>query len=183
LFRRKRLAASAGLFLDGLLGNEPRKKGSMRVEAAGDPGPGASRRSWAAASGTRMSCAQLTPAVAETQADLPCAREVVDDRPFFSETGSAAERLLCRESGRWACRLTAMMRSATIGTASNNTVEMGNRRRLLLHRQGSCARPFVLSQRPDGAPRATGTRLLVYDSRSNPLIVSDPKSIGLQSTH
>ena len=57
LFRRKRLAASAGLFLDGLLGNEPRKTGWMRAEAAGDPGPGASRRSWAAASGTRMDCA------------------------------------------------------------------------------------------------------------------------------
>jgi SRSO17 transposase len=39
LFRRKRLAASAGLFLDGLLGNEPRKTGWMRAEAAGDPGP------------------------------------------------------------------------------------------------------------------------------------------------
>src|ERR1700761_6848180 len=39
LFRRKRLAASAGLFLDGLLGTEPRKTGWMRAEAAGDPGP------------------------------------------------------------------------------------------------------------------------------------------------
>ena len=33
LFRQKRLAASAGLFLDGLLGNEPRKTGWMRAEA------------------------------------------------------------------------------------------------------------------------------------------------------
>lgn len=39
LFRRKRMAASAGQFLDGLLGNEPRKTGWMRAEAAGDPGP------------------------------------------------------------------------------------------------------------------------------------------------
>jgi SRSO17 transposase len=39
LFRQKRLAASAGLFLEGLLGNEPRKTGWMRAEAAGDPGP------------------------------------------------------------------------------------------------------------------------------------------------
>jgi SRSO17 transposase len=30
---------SAGLFLDGLLGNERRKTGWMRAEAAGDPGP------------------------------------------------------------------------------------------------------------------------------------------------
>jgi SRSO17 transposase len=33
------MAASAGQFLDGLLGNEPRKTGWMRAEAAGDPGP------------------------------------------------------------------------------------------------------------------------------------------------
>src|SRR6201981_240793 len=39
LFRRKRLAASAGFFLEGLLGTEPRKTGWMRAEAAGDPGP------------------------------------------------------------------------------------------------------------------------------------------------
>lgn len=30
---------NAGLFLDGLLGSEPRKTGWMRAEAAGDPGP------------------------------------------------------------------------------------------------------------------------------------------------
>jgi len=39
LFLQKRVAASAGEFLDGLLGNEPRKTGWMRAEAAGDPGP------------------------------------------------------------------------------------------------------------------------------------------------
>ena len=39
LFRQKRVAASAGQFLDGLLGSEPRKTGWMRAEAAGDPGP------------------------------------------------------------------------------------------------------------------------------------------------
>ena len=39
LFRQKRVVASAGQFLDGLLGNEPRKTGWMRAEAAGDPGP------------------------------------------------------------------------------------------------------------------------------------------------
>ena len=33
------MAASAGQFLDGLLGSEPRKTGWMRAEAAGDPGP------------------------------------------------------------------------------------------------------------------------------------------------
>ena len=39
LFLQKRVAASAGQFLDGILGNEPRKTGWMRAEAAGDPGP------------------------------------------------------------------------------------------------------------------------------------------------
>ena len=39
LFTQKRVAASAGRFIDGLLGNEPRKTGWMRAEAAGDAGP------------------------------------------------------------------------------------------------------------------------------------------------
>ena len=39
LFSQERVARSAGQFLDGLLGNEPRKTGWMRAEAAGDPGP------------------------------------------------------------------------------------------------------------------------------------------------
>src|SRR6202162_3891490 len=39
LYTQERVAASAGRFLEGLLGNEPRKTGWMRAEAAGDPGP------------------------------------------------------------------------------------------------------------------------------------------------
>lgn len=39
LFTQKRVAASANLFLDGLLGDERRKTGWMRAEAAGDSGP------------------------------------------------------------------------------------------------------------------------------------------------
>ena len=39
LFTQERVAASAGLFLDGLLGEERRKTGWMRAAAAGDPGP------------------------------------------------------------------------------------------------------------------------------------------------
>jgi SRSO17 transposase len=39
LFTQERVARSAGEFLDGLLGNEPRKTGWMRAEAAGDRGP------------------------------------------------------------------------------------------------------------------------------------------------
>jgi hypothetical protein len=39
LFTQERVAASAARFLDVLLGNEPRKTGWIRAEAAGDPGP------------------------------------------------------------------------------------------------------------------------------------------------
>src|SRR5271166_2864960 len=39
LFTQARVAWSAELFLDGLLGEERRKTGWMRAEAAGDPGP------------------------------------------------------------------------------------------------------------------------------------------------
>ena len=39
LFTQDRVASSAGQFLDALLGNEPRKTGWMRAEAAGDDGP------------------------------------------------------------------------------------------------------------------------------------------------
>jgi SRSO17 transposase len=39
LFEQERTAASAGLFIDGLLGEERRKTGWMRAEAASDPGP------------------------------------------------------------------------------------------------------------------------------------------------
>jgi SRSO17 transposase len=39
LFAQERSAVNAGLFLDGLLGEERRKTGWMRAETAGDPGP------------------------------------------------------------------------------------------------------------------------------------------------
>ena len=39
LFTQERVAVSAGFFLDSLLGEERRKTGWMRAEAAGDPGP------------------------------------------------------------------------------------------------------------------------------------------------
>ncbi|WP_371835827.1 transposase, partial [Ochrobactrum sp. C6C9] len=39
MFTQERVAASANLFLDGLLGDERRTTGWMRAEAAGDSGP------------------------------------------------------------------------------------------------------------------------------------------------
>lgn len=49
LFTQERVAASANLFLDGLLGNERRKTGWMRAEAA----RGGNRPFWVAGVGTR----------------------------------------------------------------------------------------------------------------------------------
>jgi hypothetical protein len=54
LFRQQRMAHSAGLFLDALLGPERRKTGWMRAEAAGDPGPWRQRPCSVALSGTPM---------------------------------------------------------------------------------------------------------------------------------
>ena len=56
-FDTERAALNAGLFVDGLLGDERRKTGWMRAEAAGDPGPGGSRRFWAVTGGMPMHCA------------------------------------------------------------------------------------------------------------------------------
>src|SRR5450759_2272180 len=39
LFTQERVATNAGLFLEGLLGDEQRKTAWKRAEAAGDPGP------------------------------------------------------------------------------------------------------------------------------------------------
>ncbi len=39
VFTQDRVASSAGLFLDGLLGDERRNTGWMRAEAAADSGP------------------------------------------------------------------------------------------------------------------------------------------------
>lgn len=57
LFTQERVAASASLFLDSLLGPERRKTGWMRAEAAEIPARGVSRRSSAMGGGTRMPCA------------------------------------------------------------------------------------------------------------------------------
>src|SRR5215831_1023518 len=63
LFSQERVAVSAGKFLDGLLGNEPRKTGWMRAEAAGefrplasagDPGPWPVGRRRVARDGARV---------------------------------------------------------------------------------------------------------------------------------
>src|ERR1700675_4926662 len=57
LFTQERVAGNAGLFLEGLLGDEQRKTGWMRAEAAGDPGPWRQQAILGRRIGTRMPCA------------------------------------------------------------------------------------------------------------------------------
>ena len=59
LCRQDRTAASAGLFLDTLLGPERRKTGWMRAEPLVVRVPGASRRSSIGAGGMLLRCAIL----------------------------------------------------------------------------------------------------------------------------
>jgi len=59
----------SGLFLEGLLGDEQRKTGWMRAEAAGDPGPWGNRRSLVAGLGCRCLARYLRDYVIEHLAD------------------------------------------------------------------------------------------------------------------
>ena len=59
LFSQARVATSANSFLDGLLGDERRKTGWMRAEAAGDAGPWRQQAILAADGGMRMPCATM----------------------------------------------------------------------------------------------------------------------------
>ena len=57
LFAQSRTAKNAGLFLDGLLGGEPRKRGRCVRKRRVILVRGGSRRFWAATAGRRMICA------------------------------------------------------------------------------------------------------------------------------
>jgi SRSO17 transposase len=107
LFSQDRVAASAGRFLDGLLGPERRKTGWMRAEAAGDPGPW---RQQAILGRGRWEAEALRDVVRdhalETLAD-PDAVLVVDETGFLKQgkascgvgrqyTGSAGKVTNCR---------------------------------------------------------------------------------------
>src|SRR3712207_1604011 len=107
LFTQERVAASAGRFLDGLLGPERRKTGWMRAEAAGDPGPW---RQQAILGRGRWEADALRDVVRdyvlETLAD-PDAVLVIDETGFLKQgkascgggrqyTGSAGKITSCR---------------------------------------------------------------------------------------
>jgi len=96
-------AASAGLFLDRLLGPERRKTGWMRAEAAGDPGPW---RPQAILGRGRWNADTLREYALETLAD-PDAALVIDETGFLKQgrascgmgrqyTGSAGKITNCQ---------------------------------------------------------------------------------------
>ena len=85
LFKQDRVAQSAGAFLDGLLGDERRKTGWMRAEAAGDRGPWRQqailgRGSWDAEALRDIVCDY----VVETLGD-PGAVLVIDETGFLKQ--------------------------------------------------------------------------------------------------
>src|ERR671932_265889 len=89
LFRQKRMASSAGLFLDALLGPERRKTGWMRAEAAGDPGPWRQqallgRARWDADALRDLVCDYVVETLAEPEAVL-----VVDETGFLKQGHSS----------------------------------------------------------------------------------------------
>src|SRR5512144_49563 len=107
LFTQERVAISAGVFLDGLLGPERRKTGWMRAEAAGDPG---AWRQQAVLGRARWDADALRDivrdAVVETLAD-PDAVLVLDETGFLKQgqascvvgrqyTGSAGKITNCQ---------------------------------------------------------------------------------------
>ncbi len=107
LFTQARVARSAGLFLDGLLGTERRKTGWMRAEAAGDPGPWRQqailgRGRWEADGLRDLARDYVLETLAETDAVL-----VVDETGFLKQgrascgvgrqyTGSAGKITNCQ---------------------------------------------------------------------------------------
>src|SRR5487761_2239663 len=98
LFTQERVAASASLFLDGLLGDERRKTGWMRAEAAGDPGPW---RQQAILGRGRWDAEALRASIRARRARSPIARSACS-RPMCRVTAmpSSTGRFICRRHGR-----------------------------------------------------------------------------------
>jgi SRSO17 transposase len=107
LFAQERAALNAGLFVDGLLGDERRKTGWMRAEAAGDPGPWRQqallgRDRWDADALRDLVCDYVTEHLADQNAVL-----VIDETGFLKQgkascgvarqyTGSAGKITNCQ---------------------------------------------------------------------------------------
>src|SRR3981189_1771601 len=104
---QERVARNAGLFLEGLLGDERRKTGWMRAEAAGDPGPWRQqailgRRDWDADALGDISAGYIIEHLADADAVL-----VIDETGFLKQgkascgvarqyTGSAGKITNCQ---------------------------------------------------------------------------------------
>jgi len=89
LFAQDRAATNAGLFVDGLLGDERRKTGWMRAEAAGDPGPWRQqallgRDRWDADALRDMVCEYVIEHLADDDAVL-----VIDETGFLKQGKSS----------------------------------------------------------------------------------------------
>ena len=101
LFLQERMARSAGLFLDGLLGPERRKTGWMRAEAAGDPGPWRQQSVLGRGQWDADSLRDVVRGYAlETLAD-PGAVLVIDETGFLKQgrASCAVARLCCTSAG------------------------------------------------------------------------------------
>lgn len=116
LFKQHRSAQSAGAFLDGLLGDERRKTGWMRAEAAGDHGPWRQqailgRGNWDADALRDIVCDYVVETLGDPRAVL-----VIDETGFLKQgrnscgvarqyTGSAGKITNC-QIGVFACYVT-----------------------------------------------------------------------------
>ena len=107
LFTQERVAASAGRFLDGLLGPERRKTGWMRAEAAGDSGPWRQQAVLGRSHWDADALRDLVRAYAVETLAAPDAVLVIDETGFLKQgsascgvkrqyTGSAGKITNCR---------------------------------------------------------------------------------------
>ena len=136
LFTQGRVAASAGLFLDGLLGDERRKTGWMRAEAVGDPGP------W-----------RQQAILGRGRWDADALRDLVRD--YVVETLAADDAVLVIDEtgflkqGRASCGV-GLQYTASAGKITNCQIGAAAKGSTLLARTRHIRSPGVVSA--DGAP-------------------------------
>ena len=158
LFGQERVAASAGLFLDGLSGNEPRKTGWMRAEARAVPVRGGNRRSWAGGVGARCLARMVRDYALEMLADEDAVL-VIDETGFLKQgkascgvarqyTGSAGKITNC-QIGVFASYVSrhghAFIDGRFICRGDGRTLAHALRRRM-------CQRLWALRRSPNRAP-------------------------------